>query len=198
MKNLFEQFANSGEVTGSSLSVDYSINLNGSIVINRGSLNYVCSFWVSLSKTVYNGYFCIYDLDIQERFDHAFGGMQIDNIAKLKESLKNSGLSKVAEGLDVSYEDECKAVYVALQENPQVKELLKGALLWEALDKKEQTIVQLEHAINNYEKVTLNTPGMRDFNVTEESVDEDGNKVEVKKVAPLATLKEKLQELKSK
>jgi hypothetical protein len=200
MKNLFEQFANSGtETTAKDLDIRLGcVELSGSVTINKGSLSYKSDFYARVYKMKYDGYVTIDDCDFDQTYEYSFAGMPIDSLNKLKESLKNSGLGTIAESLDTCWADESKAMYSAINNHPQFKEFFGGAVLWDSLSDDERTIINLEKAIENYDNTTIHSPGMNKFNITKDLDDGHGNMIKTTEMAPLETLKEKLQELKSK
>lgn len=199
MKNLFEQFANSGkEIIAKDLKMGFRVEFSGSVTINKGSLSYRVDFYAYISKMSHDGYVSLEDFDCNETYEYSFAGMPIDSLSKLKESLRNSGLKTVAESLETCWVDDSKALCSAINNHPQFKEFFGDAVLWDSLSDDERTIINLEKAIENYDNTTIYSLGMNKFNITKESENEDGNMVKTTEVAPLATLKEKLQELKLK
>jgi hypothetical protein len=82
------------------------------------------------------------------------GNITIDNIHKLKETLKNSGLATLANSLGFT-SDECKQAEYNVIENHKMFKACFGenTKLWELVPKEEQDKIKLQYVIDNYDSV---------------------------------------------
>ena len=176
MKNLFEQFANGGgEVTSNGLSSDFRLNLSGSTTITKGGLSYTLCFYAYLAEMGIKNAVTIEDFDVNDSYDYTFNGIPIDSMDKLKTTLNNSGLSVVAQSLDVEWKDERKAVAKGVEKEKLFKKIYgKDAFMWEALTEHEQKLLKLQHFIDNYDTIAVGNYLIKDFVTEEDKRDEEG------------------------
>lgn len=175
MENFLSNFANvSKEVTSKSDNVSIEPTFNGNIELTKGLLKEKISFYARVYESVFSGYASLDDWDLNEVYDVSFNGIPIDNIDKLKATLKDSGLKTVAEGLEVGSEDYRKAISDEIQKSKFFKAIFgDDAKMFDSLTKEEQTKVRLKHAIEHYDDVRANTFYVQEFL----KLDENGNKV---------------------
>ena len=209
MKNLFEQFANGGgEVTSKGLSADFRLNLGGSTTITKGGLSYTLCFYAYLGETSIKNAMTIEDFDSSDSYDYSFNGIPVDNMQKLRDTLINSGLSSIANSLEVEWSDERRAVAKEIEKHKLFKKIYgKDAFVWESLTEDEQKLLKLQHFIDNYDTIDVSSFIIRDFVTEEDKLDEEGKvitqgedkrPIKVKVKPTLESLKELLNELKSK
>ena len=99
--------------------------------------------------------------------------MPIDSLSALKTMLTNSGLTTVANGLDITNDDQKREICIQLEQYKMFKDIFgKKARLFPLLSKEEKTQAALKFAIDNYDKMTIGLSDIHDFLV----IDEEGNK----------------------
>jgi hypothetical protein len=175
MENFLSNFANvSKEVTSECSNVSIEPTFNGNIELTKGLLKQKFSFYARVYESVFDGYPSIDDWDLNEVYDVSFNGMPIDDIDKLKATLKDSGLKSVAEGLDVSSDVYKKAIANEIEKSKFFKAVFgEGAKMFDSLTEEEQSKVRLKHIIEHYDNVKANAFYMKEFL----KLDENGNKV---------------------
>jgi hypothetical protein len=202
MKNLFEQFANGGaEVSSKEFCIDgISVEFYGNLTIVKGGLSYNASYSSRLYRmSNIEHCICFDDWDIQDTSNWAFNGVPIDNIVDFKNTLKSSGLSSVAESLEVGYKAEEVQLAINIQKSKEFKKFYgKNAVLFNALTIDEKSILKLEYCVSNYDKLKPSNWCVSEFTNKVEQVGDEGSTRIVSVVPPLEVLQEKLNELKSK
>lgn len=207
MENLLRQLANGGgEITSEGLDAQFRFNLDGSIRIIKGGLSYTLNFYAYLTEMGYiDNCVTIEDLDVQESYGYTCNGIPIDDIEKLKETLRNSGLSSISKSLEIEWRDERAAIAKEIEKNQLFRKIYgKNTIVWEALTEYEQKLFKLQNFISNYEKVDVANYFFKDFMTEENKFDDEGNvvldsngKPIVVKLKPsIEDLKELLKELK--
>lgn len=176
MENFLSNFVNTNtEVKSSNAKLSATPEFYGTIDISKGALTMKIHFYARVYKIGrYENYIELDDCDISDTTDISFSGMPIDNLNALRTTLTNSGLTTVANGLDITNDDYKREICIQLEQYKMFKDIFgKKARLFPLLSKEEKTKVKLKFAIDNYDKMTINTSDMHDFLI----IDEEGNKV---------------------
>ena len=178
MKNLFESFKNSNQVVSSSDAyLGISVEFNGSLNITKGQLTENISFYARTYKMSFaNGgnYISIDEWHINDTASVSFNGLPIDDIEKLKTTLNNSGLSTLANSLEIEHKEREIEIAKQIQGSKLFKTIYgKDAVMWNALDKQDQHFKKLEEALINYDNISIHTYVVKDYL----KEDEGGNKV---------------------
>jgi hypothetical protein len=174
MENFLSNFANTNtEVTSSNANLTVSPEFYGAIDITKGALTMKIHFFARVYKLKYDNCISLDDWDINDTSDISFGGMPIDNLSSLKTMLTNSGLTTVANGLDITNDDHKKEICIQLEQYKMFKDIFgKKARMFNLLSDQEKTNAKLKFAIDNYDKMTIGGSDIQDFLI----IDEDGNK----------------------
>ena len=185
----------SGEVKVESLndSVDISVSLRGEVAITKGNFEQTFSYWGNEFEMTRFGFIDCNDWDYDERTTK-LGGLPIDSLYQLKQTLENSGLKTLANSLGFEDVEKRKAVFVAIQNSKGFKKQFgKNAKFWKALNEEEQILIRLGYVIDNCD--TTSEYEKRQFLI--KGYDEDGE--EIKSYVPtldeLKALKETLTQL---
>jgi hypothetical protein len=175
MENFLSNFANTNtEVKSSNANLSVSPEFWGLMDISKGALTMKIHFYARVYKMKYDNCISLDDWDIQDTTDISFGGMPIDSLSALKTMLTNSGLTTVANGLDITNDDQKREICIQLEQYKMFKDIFgKKARLFPLLSKEEKTQAALKFAIDNYDKMTIGLSDIHDFLV----IDEEGNKV---------------------
>jgi hypothetical protein len=179
MSDLFNGLkAVSGEVKTKTLneSCDISISFRGEFEMSRGGFVQTFSYWTnSVDENIY-GYVAVDDdWEYNENCNAKLNDLPIDNVYKLKETLKTSGLDTLAKSIEFSEEEKKRAMFLTIQESKDFKKHFgKKALSWDALTKDEQEMVKLNYVIDNYDN--MDDYRKRGFGIT--ANDENGNNIE--------------------
>jgi hypothetical protein len=125
--------------------------LHGSFDIQKGSLKQTIDFYANLYESRYKGFIVVDDWDINERSNTEFSGIKVDDLDKLIESLKNSGLKSLAEGLRISNDE----ILVELSKQIECSDIFKRMYgddfkMLDALSKEDIEIVKIQNVIDNY------------------------------------------------
>lgn len=174
MENFLSNFSNeNAEVTSNNANLSATPEFYGTIDISKGALTMKIHFYARVYKMRYENYIELDDWDISDTSDISFSGMPIDNLNALRTTLTNSGLTTVANGLDITNDDHKREICIQLEQYKMFKDIFgKKARLFPLLSKEEKTKVKLKFAIDNYDKMTINTSDMHDLLI----IDEEGNK----------------------
>jgi hypothetical protein len=175
MENFLSNFVNTNtEVKSSNANLSVSPEFWGLMDISKGVLTMKIHFYARVYKTKYDNCISLDDWDIQDTTDISFGGIPIDSLSKLKTMLTNSGLTTVANGLEITNDDYKKEICIQLEQYKMFKNIFgKKARLFDLLSDEEKTKVKLKFAIDNYDKMSIGLSDMQDFLI----IDEEGNKV---------------------
>lgn len=154
MKNLFEGLANQNNAKATYVATkDTSgLRVGGHIKITKGILSVDLSYWGDVWTSKYDG--CInlddWDYDIMNTY---ISGVKIDSISKFSESLKNMGLSSVADSLQINQEDIKEQVFLAVADSTSVKKFYDNHIFFTGLPFEQKRKIVLDYAIKNYDKV---------------------------------------------
>jgi len=175
MENFLSNFANTNtEVKSSNANLSVSPEFWGTIDITKGALTMKIHFYARVYKMKYDNCISLDDWDINDKTDISFGGMPIDNLSLLRTTMINSGLTTVANGLDISNYDYKREICIQLEQYKMFKDIFgKKARLFTLLSKEEKTQAALKFVIDNYDKMTIGNSDIQDFLV----IDEEGSKV---------------------
>lgn len=179
MNELFKSFNNGNKkVTSKDGSMSANITFHGSFTIEKGGLSQDISFYASVSGMQYKGYVALEDWEINDRMGASFNGLPIDSVCDLKSTLRSSGLSTVAESLDISEKEEERQLALQVSKDKIFKKVFgKDAILWCTLSEDERSIIQLSAQIEkgeeSYDKLNASCYFLKRF-VT---IDEDDNQV---------------------
>jgi hypothetical protein len=143
----------SGDTKTEVVKESFSAELGAEYKMTKGNFSQNFSFWCRVYKSKYKGFANIDDLYNDER-SCMLGNIPIDNINKLKETLKSSGLSTLADSLGFT-RDECrKAEYNIIQNHTMFKACFGNETkLWELVPKEQQEKIKLQYVIDNYDSV---------------------------------------------
>ena len=185
----------SGEVKGESLndSVEISVSLRGEVAVTKGNFEQTFSYWVNNCEPTRFGFVDCDDWDYDEQ-STKLGGLPIDNIGQLKQTLETSGLRTLANSLGFEETERRHAIFVAVESSKGFKKQFgKNAKFWRALTDAEQKLVRLNYAIENYD--TCGEHDKRQFGI--KSYDDEGEEIKnyVPTLEELKALKETLTQL---
>jgi hypothetical protein len=139
----------SGDTKTEIVNESFSAELSAEYKMTKGNFSQNFYFWARVYESKYKGFIHIDDLNNEER-SCMLGNITIDNIHKLKETLKNSGLSTLANSLGFT-SDECKqAEYNVIENHKMFKACFGEKKLWELVPKEEQDKIKLQYVIDNY------------------------------------------------
>jgi hypothetical protein len=175
MENFLLNFANTNtEVKSSNANLSVSSEFYGTIDVTKGALTMKINFFARLYKMRYDNCVSLDDWDINDTTDISFGGMPIDNLSVLRTTLTNSGLTTIANGLDISNDEHKREICIQLEQCKTFRDIFgKKARMFNLLSKEEKTNLALKFAIANYDKMTISSSDIHDFLI----IDEEGNKV---------------------
>ena len=185
----------SGEVKGQSLNdaVDISISLRGEVAVTKGNFEQTFSYWVNNCEQTRFGFVDCDDWDYDEQ-STTLGGLPIDNISQLKQTLETSGLRTLANSLGFEETERRHAIFVAVESSKGFKKQFgKNAKFWRALTDAEQKLIRLGYVIDNFD--TSHDHDKRNFGI--KSYDEEGEEIRnyVPTLEELKMLKETLTQL---
>lgn len=175
MENFLSNFVNTNtEVTSSNANISVSPEFWGTIDVNKGGLKMKIHFYARVYKTKYENYISLDDWDINDISDISFCGMHIDDLTALKATMISSGLTTVANGLNINNDDYEKEICIQLEKYDMFKNIFgKKARMFHNLSQEEKQKVKLKYVIDNYEQMSLGNPDVQEFLIT----DDEGNKI---------------------
>lgn len=179
----------SGEVKTELLneSTDISVSLRGELKLTKGNFEQTFTYWVNNCEMTHYGLVDCDDYDYDQH-ETRLGGLPIDSLHQLKQTLQTSGLTTLANSLGFSDDETRKAVFLAVENSKGFKKQFgKNAKFWRVLSSEEQRLIRLSYTIDNYD--TCHEHHKRQFGI--KSYDDEGE--EIKNYIP--TLEE-LKELK--
>lgn len=160
----------SGEIKVTSVSETASVEVGGRFIIERGNLKQEFSYWAR----TYEKFGTLVNIDDYEYETQSvmLGDLPIDSLSNLTQTLINSGLSTLAKGLQLSFEEIHNAMCIHVQKHKIFKAVYgKKAVLWDLLSEQEREEETLAHVLNNYD--TCGDWLKRQCGVV--GVDEEGN-----------------------
>lgn len=173
MNELFKNFKmGNQDVTSKDFTGHVRVNFCGDITIMKGGLEQEMAYTAYTYPMNIKGYVSFDDWDIQEQLSNSFNGLPIDDLYKFKKTLKESGLTTLADSLNVTDAETSKQIGLQLMNNPLFKKVYgKNAIMYETLSKDEQQILQLTNILkgDNFEKTTVHTYALRDYVTTDEN-----------------------------
>jgi hypothetical protein len=171
-------------------NTDITISLRGVVSLTKGNFEQTYNYWVNNCENTRYGYIDCDDWDWEEQ-STTLGGLPIDSLNQLRQTLQNSGLSTLANSLDFQEEERRKTIFLAIQNSTGFqKQFGKKAKFWRVLSHDEQTLVRLNFAIDNFD--TCGEHDKRNFGI--KGYDEEGEEIKyyVPTLEELKTLKESL------
>jgi len=185
----------SGEVKSNLLNdtIDISISFRGEVELTKGNFEQSFTYWFNNCELTRYGFVDCDDWDIEEGYTK-LGGLPIDSLHQLKQTLHNSGLSTLATSLSFEETEKRKAVFLAIENSKGFKKQFgKNAKFWRALTDAEQKVVKLSYVIDNYD--TCGEHDKRNWGI--KSYDDEGEEIRnyVPTLDELKALKETLTQL---
>ena len=185
----------SGEVKTNLLneSTDISISLRGEVQLTKGNFEQTFTYWVNNCEMRRYGFVDCDDYDYEQN-ETKLGGLPIDSLHQLKQTLQTSGLTTLANSLGFNDDEITKSLFSAVENSKGFKkEFGKNAKFWRALSNAEQTLVRLNYTIDNY--ATCHEHDKRQFGI--KSYDDEGEEIKnyVATLEELKMLKQTLTEL---
>jgi hypothetical protein len=185
----------SGEVKTNLLneSTDISISLRGEVQLTKGNFEQTFTYWVNNCEMRRYGFVDSDDYDYEQN-ETKLGGLPIDSLHQLKQTLQTSGLTTLANSLGFNDDEITKSLFSAVENSKGFKkEFGKNAKFWRALSNAEQTLVRLNYTIDNY--ATCHEDDKRQFGI--KSYDDEGEEIKnyVATLEELKMLKQILTEL---
>lgn len=170
MENFLSNFANTNtEVTSSNAKISINPEFWGAIDITKGALKMNVHFYARTCQMTYENCVSLEDWDVNDRTDISFSGVLIDDLGKLKTTLINSGLTTVANGLNISDDDIKKQICIQISESKNFKDVFgKKAFIFDILSNEEKNKITLKYVIDNFDKMSLNNHHIREFLITHE------------------------------
>ena len=152
MENFLSKFANANtQVQSSNANLSVSPEFYGTIDISKGALKMKISFYARLYKTRYENFVSLDDWDVQETSNIEFDGIPVDDLESLKESMRNSGLSTLAKGLEIDDDQIKKEIVIQIGQSELFKTIYgKTAVMQDNLSDEEKNKIYLKYAIDNY------------------------------------------------
>lgn len=175
MENIFSGLeVLNGEVSSKILGDSFHLNLSGEIEVTKGNLSCTYNFWCNTFEYKYAENLIGFD-DVDWDFCGAkLGNLPIDSLNTLKSKLAESGLTTLANSLEIDNHEIRKQISLHLASNKTlIKVYGKKFRIFENLSEEEQTILKLDYVISNYD--SRGVYEKTQFNITED--DEEGNKI---------------------
>lgn len=175
MENIFSGLeVLNGEVSSKILGDSFHLNLSGEIEVTKGNFSCLYTFWCNTFEYAYAENLIGFD-DFDWDFGNAkLGNLPIDSLTTLKSKLAESGLTTLANSLEISVGEIRKQISLHLASNKTlIKVYGKKFRIYENLSEEEQTILKLDYVISNYD--SRGVYEKTQFNITE--YDEEGKKI---------------------
>jgi hypothetical protein len=175
MENIFSGLeVLNGEVSSKILGDNFHLNLSGEIEVTKGNLSCLYNFWCNSFEYAYAENLIGFD-DFDWDFGNAkLGNLPIDSLTTLKSKLAESGLTTLANSLEISGGEIRKQICLHLASNKTlIKVYGKKFRVFENLSEEEQTILKLDYVISTYDNRGIYEKTQ--FNITED--DEEGKKI---------------------
>ena len=185
----------SGEVKTNLLneSTDISVSLRGEVEVSKGNFEQSFTYWANNCEMTRFGLVDCDDYDYEEN-STKLGGLPIDSLHQLKQTLQTSGLTTLANSLGFDDAEIRKSIFSAVENSKGFKKQFgKNAKFWRALTDAEQRIVRLNYTIDNY--ATCHEHDKKQFGI--KSYDDDNEEIKhyVPTLEELKAFKETLTEL---
>jgi hypothetical protein len=157
MENFLSKFANADtQVQSSNANLSVSAEFHGTIDISKGALKMSINFFARLYKSRYENFVSIDDWEIQETKNIEFDSIPVDDLNALKVSMRNSGLSTLAKGLEIEDKEIKKEIAIQIGQSKLFKSIYgKTAMMFETLSEEHKKKVFLRFAIDNYENEAI-------------------------------------------
>ena len=186
----------SGEVKTNLLneSTDISVSLRGEVEVSKGNFEQSFTYWANNCEMTQFGVVNCDEYNYEEN-STKLGGLPIDSLHQLKQTLQTSGLTTLANSLGFDDAEIKKAIFSAVENSKGFKKQFgKNAKFWRALTDAEQKLVRLGYVIDNFD--TCYEHDKRQFGI--KSYDEEDDE-EIKNYVPtleeLKALKETLTQV---
>lgn len=152
MENFLSKFANANtQVESSNANLSVSAEFHGSIDVSKGALKMNIQFFARLYKTRYYDFISIDDWEVQGTTDIEFDGVPVDDLSALKVSMRNSGLSTLAKGLEIEDNQIKKEIATQIGQSKLFKSIYgKTSMMFDTLSEEHKKKVYLRFAIDNY------------------------------------------------
>ena len=139
-----------GEIKMKSVSETASVELSGRFTIERGNFKQEFSYWArTYNKLDNHAKIDDYEYETQSA---SLGDLPIDNLNKLVQSLRDSGLDTLASKVGFSYEEIEQGMYQHIQNHKIFKGVYgESVILWDALTKEQQQLEYTKFAIKNFD-----------------------------------------------
>jgi hypothetical protein len=185
----------SGEVKTNLLneSTDISVSLRGEVEVSKGNFEQSFTYWANNCEMTRFGLVDCDDYDYEENTTK-LGGLPIDSLHQLKQTLQTSGLTTLANSLGFEETEKRQAIFSAIENSKGFKKQFgKNAKFWRALTDAEKTLVKLNYTIDNY--ATCHEHDKRQFGI--KSYDDEGEEIKhyIATLEELKALKQTLTEL---
>lgn len=155
MTNIFEGLKNIvGETKLDILNADIAPEFNGVFTLTKGGFIQTFNYYSRLYKTRFENLIEIDDYDINDGTT-TIHGIKIDSLEKLKNTLKNSGLSTLADTLGFDSDERKTMLLHCLVKHPMFKKIYGNAKLKSFLTKEELEIFGLEWCIKNHQDISI-------------------------------------------
>lgn len=141
----------SGEVKVETIREGFGLEVNGIFKMTKGNFEQEFSYYARMYETTYKDYIGVDDSNVEEESCN-LGGLPVDSISQLKQTLENSGLRTLSNSLGFSYDEQNRGMYETVQKHKDFIKLHgKKAIVWNLLSAEEQRVVKIEYAIENYD-----------------------------------------------
>jgi hypothetical protein len=174
MENFLSKFANADtQVQSSNANLSVSAEFHGTIDISKGALKMKIGFYARLYKTRYENFVSLDDWEVYDTPGIEFDGVPVDDLSALKVSMRNSGLSTLAKGLEIEDNQIKKEIATQIGQSKLFKSIYgKTAVMHDTLSDEDKKKVWLKYAIDNYHSNNAKSE-INMFSVE----NEEGNKV---------------------
>lgn len=185
----------SGEVKSNLLneSTDISVSLRGEVEVSKGNFEQSFTYWANNCEMTRFGLVDCDDYEYEEN-NTKLGGLPIDSLHQLKQTLQTSGLTTLANSLGFDDAEIRKAIFSAVENSKGFKKQFgKNAKFWKTLSDAEQKLIRLSYTIDNY--ATCYEHDKRQFGI--KSYNDDGEEIKhyIATLEELKALKQTLTEL---
>jgi len=185
----------SGEVKSNLLneSTDISVSLRGEVELTKGNFEQSFTYWFNNCEMTRYGFIDCDDWDFEENATK-LGGLPIDSLHQLKQTLMSSGLTTLANSLNFEETERRTTIFLAVENSKGFKKQFgKNAKFWRVLTDAEQKLVKLTYVIDNYD--TCYEHDKKNWGI--KSYDDEGEEIKhyIPTLDELKALKETLTEL---